>query len=277
MITLLLTLLLAGSLPAASGVKRFRQADLSIVPRELIASNEICSESDEECWESFRDTAEVWTGDVNGDGVEEILLHPGSYWAGSAGQWFFLFQERDGDWIPLSEEGWLVRRFWFQILPVHREGYHDLRVAGDWCVKWNGAAYVSYEPEDYHQLSPEFFDATNWWDAEMFWTIRFAGRDRVDFEPRWFPLPADWPPFTVNDRLPDPEGEVTWVALFKAGVWGQKGSQAFLLLPRPAYLGAGSLRIEGDWLLIYEAGEPLSLLLARYNRRTGELILENAE
>src|SRR5262249_61350825 len=81
---------------------------------------------------------------------------------------------------------------------------------------------------------------------------------------------VEYPVFPYVSRRDSEDKNLTWVSLFKGGIWGLRGNRAFLLVPQLAYLGAQRLEIRGDWLLIYgrlEQSQPN----VRYNRRTHEL------
>jgi len=279
-LTLLFTALLAGA--SSSGqVTLFRPSDKSIVPRNVI--DQLCDPKlSDECWSSFEGTGTVWRGDVNGDGVDEILIAPGSGWCGSGGCSYYLYRVDGRAWTRLNGEQWFVYRGRFGILPVVREGYNDIRIAVDLCVKWNRRRYVEYEPQDYHRLTAKLFDESNLDEAEIFWAIRYSGLKRIRFEPQWFPTTAEWSRLYEGGgrpQLEDPTNNLLWIALYKGGVWAVKGKQAFLLLPRPAYKGAERLEFQGDWLVVYaEVGSKIGLHpVARYNRRTGELCIHRWE
>jgi hypothetical protein len=161
----------------------------------------------------------------------------------------------------------------------------------------------SLAPENYHQLSPEWFDATDNHEAEIFWGIRYAGLNRITFEPQWFPLRQDdlWtteggpPRFRlihgrlVNETLEDQQEHVRWIGMHKGGVWGIHGARVFFLAPQLSYTfeDIDDLRSEGDWLLAYGERQDTSDVgkseivsgdrvrpSIRYNRRTHELRIE---
>lgn len=267
---LLFALLLGAGSPDA--VKHFRPAKKSMVPAS--AFRDICADLvNEACRQEFLASGAAWLGDVNDDGRNELLVFPGSSFSGTGGQSYFLYQRQGGKWVSLAEDGWQLRGRRFDILPMVRQGYYDLRIGVDSCVKWNGTQYEPYEAVDYRQLSPELFPAPDVYDAALLWQVRYAGLTTVQFEPAWVP---DLPRGSANAELEDPEFGLRWVAMFKGGVYAVQAQRSFLLLPQPTYLGAAKLRFEGDWLLIYDEQEPPSLL-ARYNRRTGELRIEKGE
>lgn len=259
-------------------VQHFRPAEKTIVPRSVIESNELCEpELKSICWEHFLEVGEVWQGDVNGDGKEEVLVQPGI--GGSGGDWYFLFEERGEMRVLLNPEGWFVHRARFDILPRVRNGYGDIRIAVNRCYKWGGEGYVEYSPDDYHNLKPDFFDAVNPDEAEILWSINYEGLTSFELQRRWFPVTpkwAEWSQGRANARLKDPREDITWVALYKEGVWGVRGNRAFLVLPRPTYKGIEKLGFEGEWLVMYGETSGVSGLvpLAKYNRRTGKLVIE---
>jgi len=291
--TLLISLLLTAQ--SSSQVKHFHEVAKSVFPKNMIQSDDLCpvvgrenaAEMKKECWQEFQDQGKVWEGDLNDDGVAGLIVFPGAGWTGSSGNWYFLYQKRGDNWVPLYAQkygfGWQVENPRFDILPVSHGGFHDLRIATDWCLKWNGKDYVDYEDSDYHRLSPKFFDGSDWKDAEIFWAINYAGANDIrDFKPRWYSVSDDWwavaeSAETGTTQVEDPEYGIEWIAPVKDGVWGWKDDKAFLILPRPTYIGSRQLELSGEWLLIH--GESSSALaappiVARYNRRTHELRIE---
>ncbi len=267
--------------PAAPPVKHFHKVSKTLFPRSVL-KNDLCDEeSDKECFEDFRDNGEVWAGDVNDDGVNELLVFPGVGWEGTAGDVHFLYQKQRDRWIPLylgeqGDLGWQALEPRFDILPIKHDGYHDLRVAADWCVKWDGEHYVDYDDSDYRKLSPSYFNPSNWHEAEIFWAIHYRGLDEARVRPQWFPIPRDFTP-PMGLTVDDPEHGVFWLARFKGGVWGVDEGRAFLLLPRPDYRGSEKMELDGDWLVIHGEIDDISkppAVVARYNRRTHELRME---
>ena len=103
-------------------------------------------------------------GDVNGDGVRELLLQ-GTELSGTGGSLYFLYQRKGTSSESLSAQREstdamaLIPTPRFDILPVARGGYHDIRLSVTGCFKWNGTGYVPYETSDYHALQPSWFDA----------------------------------------------------------------------------------------------------------------------
>jgi|HubBroStandDraft_6_1064221.scaffolds.fasta_scaffold01763_10 hypothetical protein len=277
LLTLLLSFLLLTARPNTA-IRHFHKVSKELLPRSVI-EKDLCEVREEkECWQDFQDNGEVWAGDVNDDGVDELLVFPGGDWSGTAGETYILYQSKGVKWVQLlpKEGGWQVNDPRFDILPVLHDGYHDLRVAAAWCLKWNGENYVDYEDVDYHLLSPDLFDSSNREEADIFWAIRYKGRKKFNFEPQWFPRPERW---TENDtNVEDPELKIVWTSLFKGGVWGVSDKRAFLLLPRPAYLGAEQLELDGDWVVIRVEGSrdihAPGPVIARYNRKTHELRIE---
>jgi hypothetical protein len=141
-------------------------------------------------------------------------------------------------------------------------------------------------------LNPGWFNQADSHDAEIFWAIRYAGRDKTIFTPQWFPVTQD--DFVLLDHSPhsgsvsaprlagveleDPEEHLRWYALHKGGVWAVRGNRAFFLAPQvsEAFESVEDLRIDGDWLLGSGTGIDQSQVprpSIRYNRRTHELIL----
>jgi hypothetical protein len=280
MIATLLALFLITA-QADPSVKHFHKVAKSAFPQSALESNICEGEPKKKCLEDFREEGEVWAGDVNDDGENELLVYPGFDWQGTLGKWYFLYQKRGDRWIPLYRDeydsGWQVRSPRFDILPIVRDGYHDLRVAAAWCLKWDGKNYVVYGDSDYHQLSPPFFDSSDWQEAEIFWDVRYKGLKSISVEPQWFPLPKGWRQDATTVEVEDTEFNVVWVALFKGGVWGVRNNRAFLLLPQPAYKGSEQMELDGDWLVIHGEIEDFSTppnVVARYNRRTHELRME---
>ena len=266
----------------AASVRHFQRANTSTVPKSLLDSKLLCGDMEdidgsvEACEQKVMTEGAVWTGDVNDDGINELVIYPGGDWSGTGGETYFLLQRRASQWVSLFKDPseWFTHNVEFDILPTTRGGYHDLRIDIGWCVKWNGTHYQDYDANDYHHLSPGFFDSQNWWNSEILWDIRYQGMKTFRLVPQWFPFPASKDRSSANVTLDDAEYGLQWIALFKGGVWGVRGNQAFLLLPQPAYTGAQKLEFQGDWLLIYgdaPLGASLSVL-ARYNRRTNEVV-----
>jgi hypothetical protein len=161
----------------------------------------------------------------------------------------------DGD-----TDGWFSDRPRFDILPIVRSGYHDLRIAENDCLKWSDGKYVPYEPADYAALVPTWFDDADPHQAEIFWTIAHAKTESSRLEPQWFPISPvffseqperklnrqevqaivkEWhhegalPRFVIA-AVDDGAQEIRWVSFQRAGVWGIRGNRAFLLVPRPS-------------------------------------------
>jgi hypothetical protein len=294
----------------SSPVRHFAPVAIDRFPRTVFL-REFCEGTSvelKECWASFRDYGGVWAADVDGDHVDELIVKPGGGWVGSAGPWYFLYRRQGNGWTSAEkgtrdvrskddEVGWQTKHPRFDVLPIVRNGHHDLRVVVNECMKWDGAKYVWYEPEDYHRLSPAWFDATDIYEAEMFWAIRYSGQDKIRFEPQWFPLARNdfltlgGPPPQVQTAYPrvivqtldDPQEHVRWIGILKGGVWGIRGERVFFLAPQlsETFEGIASLRLEGDWLLGYgtivnddEKSDKRVLPSIRYNRRTHELLID---
>lgn len=286
MIPLLFLLAAITAGQATPSVRHFKPADKSIVPKSLLDSKYLCGDMEDfgetmtVCEEDFYQLGRVWTGDVNDDGVKELVIYLGPEWSGSAGDSYELLQKRGKQWIPLLGEDadWFTPDPRFDLLPIVRGGYHDLRVSVDLCMKWDGDDYVYYSDDDYHKLSPSFFDASHWVEAEIFWAIRYRGLNSLHLKPMWSSVP-DPKEITRVVTVDDPQSNLKWVALFKGGVWGVRGNRGFLLLPQPAYKGSEKMEIDGDWLVIhgdYESPSKEPRVVARYNRVTHELKLEEA-
>jgi hypothetical protein len=296
-------LVLALNLLASSSfstVKHFRQLEKSGVPEAFL--EHLCSGIKEDaeksdCIQDFKKDGSVWAGDVNDDGVDEYIVDPGGM-PGSLGPPRGLVQRRGQDWADLlclgGEEcfsSWNTLHARFDILPTVRKSYHDLRIEVDHCVKWDGQHYIDYDDADYSRLRPEWFDASDSHEAEIFWTIQYRKSRTIRFEPRWFPISAEefnrpvrtyigLPARIVElPKLPyasqqDSEPGLRWLSFFKGGVWGVNENRAFLLVPQPSYLGAQRLELHGDWLFIYTEVDEVNNRPPdiRYNRRTHELI-----
>jgi len=291
-------------------VHHFVEIDFDRFPQSVI-THEFCNgRNASECWRQIRETGRVFSADINGDQVDELVLYPGSEWTGSGGRNYFLYQRRGTVWQSIamardSEQelpGWFTDRPRFDILPISRNGYHDLRVAADQCLKWSGEQYMTYAAADYRGLRPEWFDEADPQQAETFWMIRYVGAATVRMKPQWFlispgflddeaernkrsrlprpsrdALEAKWQdsgerPRAIRAEASDPDQNIRWLSLDRAGVWGMNADRGFLLVPRTSYLGACRLTIKGDWLLGFEDcsaddKEPDF----QYNRRTRTL------
>ena len=103
--------------------------------------------------------------------------------------------------------------------------------------------------------------------------LNYSGRSgmparTLQFKPLWFSVSQeelnrprqyyvgslirviDFPKLTC-ESLHDPDDDLNWVSFCRARVWGARGDRAFLLVPRPSYLGAIRLELHGDWLYIF--------------------------
>jgi hypothetical protein len=281
--------------PSSARLHHFRPSARDTVPKALITK--LCSDSSElpQCLHTFRSHGRAWQGDINGDGVAEYVIFDGGF-CGTLGCSYDLYQRQQGQWVPLriitaesdSEDAiWITNRPRFEILPPVREGYHDLRIAVDECVKWDGRGYVGYASDDYHNLSPALFNSSDSYEAEIFWMIRYSGLSEFVFTPQWFPISRAQflrPPSvlflfggTINElpRVPashlyDAKERVFWIGLSHGGIWGIRGHRGFLLAPQQAYLGALSLHFHGDWLSGAEDVEGKNPEI-EYNRHTHTL------
>jgi len=296
-----------------SPVRHFVEVAFDRFPQSVIM-RDFCDEPGDasECWRDIRSSGTVWAGDVNGDHIDELILFPGVQATGSAGRSYYLYQRHGRTWQSIvmagddADDGWFTDRPRFEILPITRSGYRDLRVAVNDCLKWSNGKYVDYDPADYAALEPAWFDDADPHQAEIFWAIGHPKTESSRVEPQWFPIsPAFFlePPRTKSDRgqmpamlkewhndggiprlvmsaVDDAVQGIRWVSLQRAGIWGIRGGRAFLLVPRPSYLGACTLTIKGDWLLGYETcsleDEP-SEPEVRYNLRTHELQITTPE
>jgi hypothetical protein len=243
----------------------FHQISKREVPRQLIVSKNTCLDPDTpaECLDRFKEGGRVWAGDVNGDGVEELLIEPGT--GGSAGDDEFLFQRVGDKWrMILSAFPYLERT---GILPIVRDGYHDLYLDSLHCFKWSNRKYIPYETGDYRKLRLEYFGPAKTEDAAILWLARYAGLHEFQFQPTWVRSTNQ----TVSaTKLADPGQQLTWVAEFKGSVWGVRGDKKFLILPRPDYRGCERLELDGDWLVIYGEEDDL---VARFNRKTQKMLI----
>jgi hypothetical protein len=209
------------------------------------------------CWQNFLTQGSVWAGDVNSDGAKELLVFPGNGWQGSGGSVYFLYEKRGKDWASLTkdpdnhdeEDGWFTLHPRFDILPVVRHRYHDLRAGAHVCREWDGRKYVEYDPADYHRLNPGWFNEGDSHDAEILWAIHYAGQDKIIFTPQWFPITQDdfvllgHSPRSgsvsvlrpIGVELEDPQEHLLWYAVHKGGVWAVRSNQAFFLAPQSAH------------------------------------------
>jgi hypothetical protein len=293
----LAVVLFAASPP--SPVKHFRPIEKSDLPKTFLRylCDSVHHRSEKkDCIESFEKHGAVWAGDVNDDHVDEYIVDPGGM-PGTLGPPRNLVQLRGREWVELfcrmedaaCDSAWNTLRARFDILPIVRQGYHDLRVEVGHCLKWDGKRYMDYDPADYSSLRSEWFDTSDSHEAELFWMMRYHERTSIRFEPQWFTIPSEefnrpthaymsFPmrvlefPKLPYESLQDPELGLKWLSFFKGGVWGVKGNRAFLLVPQPSYLGAQRLELRGEWLFIYgEVEEPDDRPDVCYNRRTHEL------
>lgn len=192
------------SQPSSTQVQHFVALSFDNVPDSVI-KRDFCDEGDKECLHDIRSEGRAWAADIDGDGIRELIIWGGSRTSGSAGMRFSLYRAQ-ADWKQIAratenddrsdascevsyDPGWFTDRPRLDILPRSHKGYKDLRVAVDLCLKWDGQAYIPYEPADYKALSPLWFDDKDPREAEIFWKIRYAhSAGTVRFEPQWFSI-----------------------------------------------------------------------------------------
>ncbi len=292
---LLLAMTMLAVVPAEKAVS-FKIVENDAVPQSLIDKINNCdydTAQTDACRKEFLERNNVWSGDVNGDGVDEFLVHPSAGWHGSGGYSVSLYKKEKDTWRSLLyddfDSGILVQVLRFQIVPIERGGYRDLRIGASICYRWYGEHYDmcgdeeqveehaeeygekrGEDGEEYDGWKPGYFDQTDWLNAELFWEMRYRGRKEFKVDPIWLDTPASWPS-DVSRILEDAEYHIHWIVVPRRGVWGMKGKRGFLLMP----VWMGRLEIKGDWLII-EHGGPGDSLVSRYNRRTGRLERESA-
>ena len=246
MVLTLLAWLLLSRQPASNSVDHFREIAVADVPAAVFDLGDWCDYLETaECRREFLRGGGAWTGDLDGDGIPELLVR-GAVLGGTAGDPYWLFHRGRGGWEPLAANGgWLTITGAprFDILPIVRSGHHDIRVGVTDCFKWDGAKYVAYDGADIHRLSPAWFDSSTLGEAELFWAIRYQGAKDAAFEPQWFP---GVPGRGANVELADSTLGVRWVAQFKGGIYAVQSGRSFLLLPRPGYRGADRLEEFGQ-------------------------------
>jgi len=248
----------------------------SEVPRRLLQAT--CQELGD-CRARFARLGEAWVGDVNHDGEKEIIVFPGT--GGTGGSDAALCQRRGESWARLLDYFPYDTRF--LILSKVRDGYSDLCLDDHHCFKWNGKQYVGYEPADYRQLPWSELDTRNPREATLRWMYRYAALRSFHFEPDWYEvsphsdlgasLGLGKSENRVWTAIEDKALGLRWVSLYKAGVWAVKGKRAFLILPRSAHVGTENLAIEDDWLIMRNHTGGGTEEVARYNRRTRELLI----
>jgi hypothetical protein len=272
--------------------KRFQEIPASAVPESLI---KIIGESCQglappECRKHFLENGAGWLGDLNDDGQPEYVLRATDF-GGTGGEPYFIFQKSNDAWVPLANnlgpQGFIgfigiigiigIPRF--EILQTIRDGFHDFRIGVTTFCKWNGKSYVFYEQKDWEQLKPESIHVETIHDLDLLWKVRYSGKTQFRLEPDWFNGEPYW---GSNVELEDTELGLKWVATFKGGVYAIQKGKSFLLMPRPEYGGARKLELNGEWLLIYagvfidkEKKKMDVLAVAKYNRKSGELIIEH--
>lgn len=268
------------------GSESFQEVPASAVPDSLIKIVEESCQGLEppECRKYFLENGAGWLGDLNDDGQPEYVLRATDF-GGTGGEPYFIFQKSNDAWVPLANnlgpQGFIgiigIPRF--EILQTIRDGFHDFRIGLTTFCKWNGKSYVFYEQKDWEQLKPESFHVETIHDLDLLWKIRYSGKKQFRLDPDWFNGEPDW---SSNVELDDAELGLKWVATFKGGVYAIQKGKSFLLMPRPEYGGARKLELNGEWLLIYadvfidkEKKKMDVLAVAKYNRKSGELIIEH--
>lgn len=261
------------ALPSALSAQGFHELKRATVPREALTEN--CDDFDgHPCREEFLENGEAFAVDVNDDGKDELLIHIGLQDTGSGGEGYALIQKQGAHWKEIGSclLYWGLR---LRKLDNTRSGYHDLRLGHSFFVKWNGTKYVPFEPTDFRALLPSLFDAKDPQDAEILWLIRYAGLRDLTLEPQWILRPKDLHSWASPVR--DNSQGIDWFSVYKGGVWGVRGKQAFLLLPRATYLGATDIQSDGEWLVFYGdpwcADCPSHSELARYQPRSHKLVV----
>src|SRR5215472_9086173 len=157
----LLAVVLFAASPS-SPVTHFRLIEKSKLPKSFLGY--VCggvqdASDKKDCVEDFEKNGAVWAGDVNDDNQDEYIVDSGGM-PGTLGPARSLVQLRGSEWVELicrKEENicdsqWNTLRARFDILPIVRKGYHDLRIEVDHCLKWDGKRYIDYDPPDYSNL-----------------------------------------------------------------------------------------------------------------------------
>ena len=189
MLTILTLLLLTSS--SAQPVRHFQKLDKKSVPFTLFRDQHKTFDHEDATEASvaflYSAAGVAFAGDLNDDGTDELLIVPDDGTCGSSGCEFYLFGDKEGTWVALAgTDGGIARdqSNGLDILPIVRRGYHDIRILDD-CVKWNGRRYVPYEPADYRQLSPDWFDHSDFWSAVILWRIECEGLQTIKIVPQW--------------------------------------------------------------------------------------------
>ena len=259
----------------------FRKIGNNEVPSAAISA--ICdNDKDGSCRQDFLRNGEAYEVVVNPAKEPVLLIFGGNGFSGSGGETYVLVQKLAAGWEKIKASDWQIYHgLHLRKLPKTRDGYQDLRLGRTLCVKWNGNSYVEYETNDFRKLPEAMFDANSIDDAELLWLIRHAGQTGIQVEERWMPRPSEISEQYVNGRprveAKGREGDFTVVAAYRGGVWGVKKDEAFLLLPRPTYLGADDLKTDHGWLIVYGDSCGVSTTeteIARYNLRTGRLMIQ---
>ena len=70
---------------ASQPVRHFNEIPISQFPRTVV-DRDFCSREEQDCWENFLAQGLLWAADVNGDGIDELLVFPGGDWVGAGGR-----------------------------------------------------------------------------------------------------------------------------------------------------------------------------------------------
>jgi hypothetical protein len=79
------------------------------------------------------------------------------------------------------------------------------------------------------------------------------------------------PEWTSITKIEDSDYKIKWVATINGGVSGIGDGRSFLWLEKRGLQGATKLELDRDWLVVSAEIHTDARLVARYNRRTREL------